>query len=1650
MKERARVEDIYPLSPIQRGLLFHTLLAPDSEVYVFQLSATIHGSLDASAFARAWQAVMDRHPALRTCFARLDTEEPLQAVRADVTLPLEHQDWRALPPEERQEKLEALRESTRKAPFALNKAPLMRMALVRLEDGLHEFIWSYHQLLMDGWSMAIVFKEALALYRRLRSGEAPAPSRGPAYRAYVEWLQRTDAQASEGWWREALRGFTAPTRLGVERTDADATTERRAVQRRLPEARVQALQTLAREHQLTLSTVVMDAWALLLGRYSGQPEVVFGATVSGRPTSLPGSEDIVGPFINTVPVRCALSPDEPVIELLRRLQRAQLDRAPHELAPLGRIQAWSDVPRGTALFDSLVIFQNYPQDWTLEGTGLDVRSVQFSESTHYPLALTVERGEGLALVLTYQPSRFDAETVERLLGHLDTLLGAIVSRPREPQGRLPLLTPGEEHELLVRRNDTAAPYPRDARLDELFDAQAARTPHAPAVTFGGRSLTYAELGARANQLARHLQVLGVGPETPVGLCVERSLDLVVGLLGILKAGGGYLPLDPDYPPERLAWMLEDSGASVVVTQRALAARLESRARAVCLDSDLPPSAPGVPARTAPASRLAYLIYTSGSTGRPKGVMVSHRNAVSFLSAMDARLGGGPPGAWAAVTSVSFDISVLELLWTLTRGFHVVLQRSQAGASVRREARRPVDFSLFYFASDEGTPGPGRYRLLLEGARFADSHGFEAVWVPERHFHAFGGLYPNPSVVGAAIAAITERVHIRAGSVVLPLNHPVRVAEDWAVVDNLSGGRVGLSVASGWNASDFVLAPDRYARRREQMLEDLDTVRRLWRGEALPLPDGQGRPVATAIRPRPLQPELPVWLTAAGNPETFRAAGALGVNILTHLLGQGIEQLAEKLALYRTAWREAGHPGQSKVTLMLHTFLGTDVQAVKEKVRAPFCQYLRSSADLAQDFVRQGADVGEVGSEDVDVLVERAFERYFGTSGLFGTPESCRPLVERLRACGVDEFACLIDFGVATDEVLASLEHLDALRALCQREEDTSFSSQLLQHQATHLQCTPSLALSLVEEPEGLAALQKLRRLMVGGEALPPALADRLTRAVPGEVLNMYGPTETTVWSMTHRVTPDERPVRIGAPIPNTRTYVLDRALRPVPLGVPGELFIGGEGVTRGYWGRPGLTAERFLPDPWGDPGSRMYRTGDLVRGLPDGTVEFLGRADQQVKLRGHRIELGEVEATLCQHPAVREAVALVREDAPGDRRLVAYFVGASGQDASGPELRQWMRDRLPGAMVPALFVPLDALPRTPNGKLDRKALPVPGVSRNATATRFVEPRTLLEQTLAGIWSHVLRTERVGAQDHFFELGGDSILTLQVVAQARKEGLALTPRLLFDAPILADLAGKLEAEARALAAARAQEERALAEATEREHGFWVELLKAGNEPLPTDGPGAAAGAVSIHATLETEETRALRADVFTGLHATPEEALLVAVAQTVRQWTGREALQVELSPSESGPVYPVRLDGEAATRRSREALKAVKEQVRRVPQGGAGFARLRPRLAHIPPPRVSLSWLGETDSLPEPPQAPTLRIQAGVLNDRLTLSVTAAEGLFLRATLERVTSDLMAALRALLQDARATDAVGVVTSDFPNANLGQQDLEAFLNRLTGNR
>ena len=1022
----------YPLSPMQRGMWFNTQRDGNGSE-ILQITGRFEEALDISAFEAAWHKCVASHPVLRTHFEVDGHKTFIQRVHPDVTIPFAvREDLIDLPSDEQDDALERFRESDRKQGIDLSEPPLMRLTLFKLGAKRFQLVWTFSHAILDGRSFVRVLREILTWYDALTATrEVPTvsgelSSETLSYETYVQWLEEQDWSESASYWKEQLAGLAAPSTLASakeEGTDVQSDRARVRFERQCSPSTTKAISQAAEKVGVSFSTMVYAAWSLLLRRYTGSDDVFFGAVRAGRHIPLEHAQEAVGVYINTVPLRLNVQSDRPVRAWLSGVRDVWRSLRNHEHVPLAHIQRWSGVPANRPLFEGLVVFDRATVDAQVHAGRDDWEGRHFRlfQHTSYPLNLYAYGGETLTLQLEVDSSRFAHLSVDRFLPQLETILRELAADTERPVESVPVLSSEERKELLVGWNDTDRGYSAKG-VHEFFESHAARKPEATALVYQDKTLTYEALDRRANQLAHHLRGLGVTPGKPVGVCAERSLEMVVALLGILKAGGAYVPLDPSYPSDRLAFMVRDAGLDTIITvgnkprfiNGAEMQVVDLHRAASALDGE--PTRP-LAGRIDP-DQLAYVIYTSGSTGRPKGVQVTHRNVANFFAGMDDRIDtrAEVQDVWLAVTSISFDISVLELFWTLGNGFKVVLQpdQNQQVASApsltsngttpslasngqgrdHEGANSPIDFSLFYFSSDEkldtvNGAASDKYRLLLEGARFGDQNGFEAVWTPERHFHDFGGLYPNPSVISAAIAASTERIGIRAGSCVAPLHHPVRVAEDWAVVDNLSNGRVGISFASGWQPDDFVLDPSAYDSRKTVMFERIEQVRALWRGDALSFDDARGGQTTVRTLPRPVQSELPAWVTAAGNPETFRMAGERGYNILTHLLGQSIEDMTEKIEVYRTARAKHGHdPSTGRVTIMLHTFVGDDDDDVRSIVREPMKEYLRSSIGLIKKaawsfptFKRKttGQDgqfaPERLSEDDMEHVLDFSFERY---------------------------------------------------------------------------------------------------------------------------------------------------------------------------------------------------------------------------------------------------------------------------------------------------------------------------------------------------------------------------------------------------------------------------------------------------------------------------------------------------------------------------------------------------------------------------------------------------------------------------------------------------------------------------------------------------
>jgi amino acid adenylation domain-containing protein len=678
---KQNIEDIYPLSPMQQGMLFHSLYAPDSGIYFQQMICTLRGNLEVAAFEQAWQKIVEKHSIFRTAFIWKSLNKPVQVVYKQVKITVENDDWQGLSAQEQQEQLKFFLESDQQHSLQLSQPPLMRLHLIKLDKNTHQFVFSSHHLLLDAWSLPLVFNDLLNFYEAISQRETIRYQSPLSYRHYIAWLQQQDQELAEKFWKQKLQGFTAATPLTVEKLlpkTENSNINYGEQQIQLTLSATEALQSFARQNRLTLNNLVQATWGLLLSRYSQENDVVFGVTVSGRPPSLVGVESMVGLFINTLPMRVQVSAETQVLDLLKDLQAQQIEWEQYSYSSLADIQGWSDIPRGTSLFESILVFESNTLKTGLKSNheSLELDNFRGVERTNYPLTVVAVPRQQMLVRISYDTNRFDDGTITRLLGHFQTLLEGIISNPEARVSQLSLLTEFEKQQLLIDGHNSEVDYPVDKCIHQLFEEQVERTPDAVAVVFECQQLTYNELNCRANQLAHYLQSLGVKPDELVGICVERSLEMIVGILGILKAGGAYVPLDPEYPQERLNFMLEDSQVKVLVTQAKLVESIpQHQAQLICLDTDWEKIAQNItsnPESGVKPDNLTYIIYTSGSTGKPKGVLVNHANVVRLFAATDSWYHFNSQDVWTLFHSYAFDFSVWEMWGALLYGGRLVI------------------------------------------------------------------------------------------------------------------------------------------------------------------------------------------------------------------------------------------------------------------------------------------------------------------------------------------------------------------------------------------------------------------------------------------------------------------------------------------------------------------------------------------------------------------------------------------------------------------------------------------------------------------------------------------------------------------------------------------------------------------------------------------------------------------------------------------------------------------------------------------------------------------------------------------------------------------------------------------------------------------
>jgi amino acid adenylation domain-containing protein len=1054
---KKNIEDIYELTSMQQGMLFHTLYTEGSDAYFEQFCYNLDGNLDEELFRKAWEEIVKRHGVLRTSFQWKGISKPVQIVSKNAELPWKNLDWSNLSKEQQENDFMNFIKQDRQTGFLMETAPLMRCTLIKLGDNSYQFVWSFHHIIMDGWSYPILQKEVFSFYEAFKKSEEVNLPKPLSYKQFILWLSKQDKAAAENFWRNELRGFESPTpmitnsKIGNEQQEGV-----NDIELKLSEELTTNLQLLAKQNQLTLNTIIQGVWGIILSVYRGENDVLFGGTVSGRTPTLKGIETMVGLFINTLPVRIKVDKDKDIISWLKDLQKNNIERNEFAHSSLVDIQEWSNIPRGMQLFENILVFENYPPDKTLEKgvAGIRVSNLRAFERTNFPLTILIAPGESLTIHAAYEISKFESSTIKQILSNFNILLEGIVKNPSGKISEFSLLTEEEENRILFEWNKTKHQYPAEKSIHQLFEEQAEKTPDEIAAELDGRKLTYRELNEKSNRLANYLINLGAGPEVKIGICIERSFEMLAGLLGILKTGAAYVPLDFSYPKERLSFMIEDADAPVLLTTQNLIDKLpETKATVVLADRDADKISkenknnPGV--KFSP-SDLAYIIYTSGSTGKPKGVLMKHESLINLLYWQVEGQEFKKGYRVLQFTTLSFDVSFQEIFSTWYSGGTLVM--------LKEEDRQDLSKVL----------------------KIISDKKIQRIFLP--------------------FIALHQIAEVNAAS----------------------------------------------------------------KGKALALKE----------------------VITAG------------------------EQLQNTPAIIN----------------------------------------------------------------------------FFN---------------------GLTDFTFTNQYGPAEAHVVTSY---------------------------------------------------KLSSDTKNWMKLPP----------------------------------------IGKPIFNTQMYVLDSALEPVPVGVAGDLYIGGIGLVKGYHNREELTKEKFIDNPFypnnKSLSEKLYRTGDIARYLPDGNIEYLGRTDNQVKMRGIRIELGEIETVLGEYPGIKNSAVVAKEFSTGDRRLIAYYVPVNQTALDSADIKKFLKVKLPEYMVPSDFVMLKEMPLTPTGKINHRALPAPESIRINESKDYAEPKETLELQLVKIWEKVLGVKPIGIKDNFFELGGHSLLALRVFGYVEKlTGRKLALSTLFNSPTIEQLAVILKDE-----------------------------------------------------------------------------------------------------------------------------------------------------------------------------------------------------------------------------------------------------------------
>ncbi|MCC5602613.1 condensation domain-containing protein [Nostoc favosum] len=1238
--KRQNIENIYPLSPMQQGMLFHTLLTPQAGVYVPQVCLNLEGKLDVNAMQAAWHEVIKNHAVLRSAFYWEQRDEPFQVVFRQVEFPWTFLDWRELSSEEQKARLEEFLEGDRYEGFDLKQPPLMRFALIKLAESQHTLIWTQHHLILDGWSSALVIQQVFQHYYHSPSRYSnPRP-----YGEYIAWLQQQDQAAAKTFWQKQLQGFITPTSLPISQKLRTTQPSLQEEMRSLNPDQTATVQTWVKQHQLTLNTLLQGAFALLLSRYCNTTDVVFGATSSGRPATLPGIQSMVGLFINTLPVRVQVSPQANLVEWLQKLQAQQAESWQYEYTSLLEIQEWSELPRGTSLFESILVFENYPVDTSGVQGNQDLRivNIQSIEWTNFPLTLLVSVGNKLSVKLKYDRNRFAPVAMTQLLEHFCLLLESMIVQSEQNLGTISLLT-HQERQQIIQWNQTQTDYPQEC-IHHQFEAQVTRTPDNIAVVFQEEKLTYRELNQRANQLAHYLQNLGVQPETLVGIYLERSLLMVIGILAILKAGAAYVPLDPDYPTQRLAYILSETEVSVIFTQASLLENLPCHSsKAVCLDRDWQEISQhfnhNISTFVNPENAI-YVIYTSGSTGQPKGVINTHRGVSNRLFWMQQQYGLQTSDTHSESlrervlqkTPFSFDVSVWEFFFPLLNGACLVMAKPGGHRDptylvelIDREQITTLHFvpAMLGVFLEALEPLPNPHATCFKSAKppnavAPNALGRELETLPNPHATCFKSAEPPNAVAPQGIGRVPDR----AGGVLSTQPKTPRCQSLKRVI--CSGEALSLEMQN------------RFFQRLDSQLHNLYGPTE----------------AAIDVTYYQCQPDDDLQTVPIGRPIANTQIYLLDDHLQLVPVGVPGELYIAGVGVARGYWKR---PDLTAERFVPNPFIGD-----------------------------WGLGTGDWGLGNKQGSREVEFKDSF--TSIKDSSASIKDSFTSIK----DSFTSIKDSSASIKDSSASIK--DSFTSI----KDSSAS---------------------------------IKDSFTSIKDSSPSIKDSFT-SIKDSSAN----------------------IKDSSPMPNA-PCPMPHAQSPMPI---------------------------------------LYKTGDRARYLADGNIEYLGRLDNQVKIRGLRIELGEIEAVLNQHPSVQQAIATLHPDQTDNPRLVAYIVhkSASQEPTLIDELREFLANLLPDYMLPSAFVMLEELPLLPNGKVNRQVLPAPEDIRDAS--QIILPRYPTETIIANVWADVLRLEKVGVYDNFFELGGNSLSAIRASARLREAfQLDLPLGSLFEKPTIAGLAERIE-------------------------------------------------------------------------------------------------------------------------------------------------------------------------------------------------------------------------------------------------------------------